>query len=294
MPLPELTELTGVAPSNINKTFRNTITLTKESQQYQTLKGVNTRNIPPVDFLYANAAPYAKVLASIDNDEKSPAIVFQQLSRGKVLSFPFYNLWRWQMRSESGEYNEFIRNIVAWVSNSADKSFSVQTEKNSYFLGENITIRLTAYDEKLAINRNLSPKLSIYSDKNKTVFEDYLVFSGQDYHKQVSGLSTGNYRYTVVDGQTGGSAEGRFLVSEVGLEGRHRGYNTPLLSYISRQTGGEVIAEEKLSDYVVPKGEVRRLIKAYEIPIYRHWLTIALFLLSFTLELFLRRKWGLL
>ena len=293
-PLDELYELTGIKESNVELLFRSTLNLTPESKQYQTFQGLDIKSIPPVDYYYVNTSLQAKVLAQLDNKEKSPALVFQQYKKGRSLSFAFHNLWRWQLRSADDQYSNFIQNITAWLSSTVDNSFTAQTNKNSYLLGEPITIKLIAYDEKLAVNRGLSPKLTIRTEDKKTVYEDFLLFEGEDYQKKVETLPSGNYRYEIQDVVTGYQTEGSFIVSEFGIEAHHKGYNQPLLTYLAKQTGGETIFEDRLSDFHLPKAEIQTIVKRYEIPLYRHWLTISLFLVSFCLELYLRRKWGLL
>jgi len=86
-------ELKGISPatsSNINRTFKSTFTLTKQSEQFNTFSSIGKKdfeNIPPVSFYYVNPKVEAEVLAQFDNDETSPAILFNNIGNGKILHF---------------------------------------------------------------------------------------------------------------------------------------------------------------------------------------------------------------
>jgi hypothetical protein len=293
-PLPQLEDILGVRASTIRQTFRSTIYLTPESRKYQTFAGLDPKTIPTIDYLYVEPLLQAEVLARLNNDEQSAAILFNSYKQGRVLSLTFYNLWRWQLRGEGEIYNSFVANFSAWLSNPTESSFIATTDKNSYFLGETVEIKLTAYDETLAINHTLNPKLYLYDDSGTLIEEEFLTFDSRYYTQTLEQLATGNYSFEIIDNQTGSKTEGNFIVSNIDAERRNRGFNFSLLAYLSRQTNGTILSEADLTGLSLSEAApvVERI--RFEIPLYRHWLVITLFLLAFCIELYLRKKWGLL
>ena len=82
------------------------------------------------------------------------------------------------------------------------------------------------------------------------------------------------------------------MISQNSPESRDTGINLSLLSYISNKTNGRVI--DKTNDIDILKAEKEIIQLGSEIPIYKKWYIIAIFLLAFCTELFLRKRWGLL
>ncbi len=293
-PVPELENLLAVRKSSIERTFRTTLQFTPESRRYQTFSNLDSDKIPTIDHLYVEPLLEANILGRFNNDEESPAIIYNEYNQGRVLSLALFNLWRWQLRGEGEVFNEFVTNVASWLSNPTETSFIATTDKNSYFLGEPVDIRLTAYDETLAIHQGLNPKMYLYDEDDNLLSEEFLVFDSRYYNITIEHLAAGSYKYEIIDSNTGNRTDGSFIVSDIDAERRNRGYNFPLLAYLSRQSNGSVLLEEDLSTLRFDEAQSTTERIRFEIPLYRHWLIIALFLLSFCLELYLRKKWGLL
>ncbi len=290
LPVRGMEDIFAASESGITQNFRGTFFLTNESKKYQTFSNVNASEIPPVEYYYVNPQMQAQILARINNDEQSPAIIYNDSGKGKSLYFSFFNFWRWQLRT--GSYNKFIDDITSWIANPAGIDFIAQTDQNSYLLGEKVNVKLTAYDETLNINPNLNPLMKLINEDEEVIKEDFLLFDSQHYTTSLEQLPSGHYSYHISDSQTGKSVTGEFIVSNIGADARNKGFNLPLLSYITRQTGGQTIGKDSSIDLPTAQKISTRI--RIEYPIYRHWLMITLFLIVFCTELFLRKKWGLL
>ncbi len=293
-PKESLQEIKASTDMGIDRSFRSTISLSSSSDKYQTFNNINADNIPTVNYYYVSTMLHPEILAAFNNEERSPAIIYNQYRQGRVIYMPFFDLWRWQMRAEDDQYNTFMANLSTWLANPAGADFFAQTDKNSYFLGEKVTIKLTALDETLSANPNLNPRLQLFDKDDSLVEEEYMSFANQNYLTAITNLSSGQYTYRIVEETIDKTAEGDFLVSDVHSQGRYRGYNYPLLSFISRQTGGEIIHHEDIDSFTTDAATQKTERVKFEISLYRHWLIITLFLLSFCLEIFFRKKWGLL
>jgi len=293
----KLEELFPAKKSNIRKPFSSNFYFTKESEQYKSFHFEDqdaADNIPPVDYYYVEPKLQAKVLAKVENEEQSPAILFQEYEDGKILYFAFSNLWKWQLWDMDENYTEFISDLCSWLGRRSSDRFVSYIDKNSYFAGENIKFRLHAYDEKLSPMRDLNAKLIIRNADNKVVLEKYLIAGEDRYFLEIESPDAGKYLYKISDENSGLETEGEFLVTADNPENRDRGFNIPLLSYIALKTGGKVISEKELEEFDLQKAIMKNKELRTEIPIYKKWFIIAIFLVSFCLELYLRKRWGLL
>jgi len=296
-PISQLAEMYPAKKSNIKKSFKSNLYFTEESKQYRSFDFNDQHyedNIPPVDYYYVSPKLQAKVLAKIENEEQTPAILFQEYEQGKILYFAFLNFWKWQLWDAEQNFTEFISNLCSWLGQKSSDRFISYTDKNSYFAGENIRFRLNAYDEKLSPMQNLNAKLTIRNTDKKLVLEKYLIARENEYSLEIESPEPGKYSYQIRDENIDQETDGEFLVTAYNPENRDRGFNFPLLSYIALQTSGKMIDKKNLELFDFPKATMKNEEVKTEIPIYKKWFIIAIFLVSFCLELYLRKRWGLL
>ncbi|MCD4792248.1 MAG: hypothetical protein K8R54_03375, partial [Bacteroidales bacterium] len=295
-PLDSLSDILPASASKIRTSFQSTLNFTEESKKYQTfnlIMGNTAENIPPVDYNYIKPKMQSKVLAELENEEHSAAIIFCNIEKGRILQFAFHNLWKWQLWDADDHYNKFIKNITSWLSSATSERFISKTDKNSYFAGEKIKIILNAYDEKLYPILDLNAKITVLDEKQKKVFQEFLLKDRDEYSCEIEKLDPGKYSYKILDEQTGMQTDGEFLITLESPESRDSGFNIPLLSYISMQTEGVVLNVKELENFEIGKAEIIKKELKTEFPIYRKWFVIFIFLVCFCLELFLRKRWGL-
>ena len=295
-PIKALSDFLPASKSNISDSFEATMFFTSTSKQFQTFDFNDenaARNIPPVDYFYVNPKLEANILAKFDNDEQSAAILFEKYENGKVLYFAFLNFWKWQLWAEGNNYNRLMTGVCNWLSSTPTQHFIAFADKNIYFTGEKVKIRLNAYDEKLFPLKNLNAKIMIM-ENNRKVYQDFMLAGNDEYVAEISDLKPGKYKFVISDDQTKYSTNGEFIVSAANPESRDRGFNLPLLSYITEKTDGEIISNENIEKFSFPTAKPQQIAFKSEVPIYRKWFVIAIFLFSFSVELFLRKRWGLL
>jgi hypothetical protein len=294
-PLKEISEILPAVDYGFRTTFESTFSFTDESKKYETFNLEEARsNIPPVNYYFVKPKLQAKILAKIENEELSPAILLMNYEKGKVLQLTFLNLWKWQLWGKDNKYNQFIANIISWLSRESSERFLTYTNKTSYFSGEKITVNLTAYDETLSPIHDLNAKLTVFDENRNNVYEEFLLAKDDVYRCEVGFLPSGNYSFQVRDERTGLETTGEFIVTADDPESRDRGFNTSLLAYISDQTNGNLFYPEDIAEFKFPEAQIMSFKKRAEIPVYKKWYLIALFLFSFCLELFFRKMWGLL
>ncbi|MFC1898238.1 hypothetical protein ACFLYJ_01570 [Candidatus Cloacimonadota bacterium] len=296
-PLDSISSIFPAIKSNLSNQFSSQLFFTEESRKYQTFRFEKqniSSEIPPVDYYYVNPKIQSQILAKMTNDQNSPAILFINYEKGKVIYFAFENLWKWQLRTEDDQYQKFMNNLINWIGRKDSERLIVQSDKNSYFAGETVIISAVAYDEKLIPISDLSAKLSLFDDKNAEIYSEYLLAADQEFSLKIRDLKTGKYHYKVLDDDTDLSTEGEFVVSAFNPESRDKGINAALLAYIAQKTDGEIINSESIETLSIEKAaEIDRELKR-EIQLYRKWYLIAVFLISFCTELFFRKRWGML
>ena len=294
-PVKSISNLSAVIPLDINNTFKSTFTLTNQSNQFNTFASIqnkNIKNIPPISYYYARSKIQAKVLAEINNEEKSSAIIFNNIGNGKILSFVFNDLWKWQLWDSGDSYNDFIHNIFSWLGQTNSERFYASLDKNSFYLGEDINIDLHAFDEKLSPISNINAEISVSNSNGKIVHQGFMLKANNKHYITISALPPGDYNYIITDKISNLQTEGEFMISHISPESRDIGVNRSLLSYISNKTNGKVL--NKANHFDISKAEKEIIKMRYEIPIYKKWYVIAIFLIAFCTELFLRKRWGLL
>jgi len=296
-PIAGLAELMPVTFSGIDRLFSSTLYFTKASQKYETFNFSHTgrdKEIPPVDYFYVEAKLQAEILAGLNNEERTPAIIFSEMGKGKVIYFSFLNLWKWQLRQDDNSYRKFINDISDWLAEDNSGRFMASTRKNSYFTGENVRVDLQAFDEKLNFIADLNAKLEIKDDMDKIVEAEYMQSGDEKYFLILKDLPHGHYSYYVTDEQRALTASGEFIVTRDNPENRDVDFNIPLLSYISQSSGGKLYGRNDLAKIEIPLEQAIKVELRSEIPIYKKWYLITLFLISFCLEIYLRKRWGLL
>ncbi len=281
--------------ANIQGQFQATFLLTKEAQQYSTfqidIKDIS--NIPPINYFYVTNKKTAHVLAKVDNEAQSPFILHQNYGLGNIIYFAGFDLWKWKSYLQNKSYDEFIDNLCNWVSHKNSDRFYAYTSKTNYFSQEEIKIMLNAYDEKLNPMNQITPKIKVYQAK-KLITEDYMTKTNNDFIFQIRSLNSGKYDFVVSEEGKRLETRGSFLIHSKSLEDFDKGFNYPLLSWISSVNKGKIIKATDIGNYEMPQVPPKTQKTTVEAPIYKKWYLISLFLFCVSTEYYLRKKWGLL
>ena len=293
--IPNLESLLPARKSTLYSSFAGTIRFTEESSKYQTFRWEDNSvipNLPPIDYYYVSPKIQAQILATVENDQQSPAILFQPLEAGKVMYFAFLNSWKWQMWLKGDYYNTFMHNLISWFGQQDADRIVVKPDKASYFAGEDVTLSLQVFTEQFNLSQNVNALMKLYDENDKLVKEDYFTRLSDTYKLQISDLPAGKYHFTVDDQVSRLTGKGEFAVLDFNPEWRDKGINKALLAYICRITNGQLL--KSADDVNMPDKQLQYQKIVREIPLYTKWYLIAIFLLAFCLELYLRKRWGLL
>ncbi len=295
LPVPELASVLPLQRSNISSAYQGFMELSPAAANYPMLNfdSAEMKTVPPLDYYYVTASRGAEVLATIDNAQKSPAIAASTQGGAKTLSMAFLNLWKWQLQSAKGGYRELLANSLTWLANTSQSGYEA-IHNSSYFLGEEINLRLRAQDDIRALRLDLNPELKVTGEDGKEVFRDFMTQSEGEYSARFVIDKAGSYSFQIQDKVSGEKSEGRFSVSDSSIESRDFDFNLPLLSWLTSDTGGRLFSPTQIAEWNPVPAQAREFEQREDFAIYRKWWVLAIFILAFSLELFFRRRWGLL
>ncbi len=293
--LAEMADYLPLSRSNVLSPYQGFVQLNAAAEMYPMLSqlGLDQAKLPPLDYYYCNLAPGSELLGVMNNPQKSPAIAIKMRGKSRALAFSFLNLWRWQMQSDSSAYQKMVVNILTWLSNKALGSYSA-IYKSSYMQGEEVVLRLRAEDDIRSRDLDNNPRISIYNAEGKLLEQDFMTRSGDEYRYESELNEVGNYRFEIREAENDKSSKGNFAISPISVEDRDFDFNLPLLNYLSGESRGKLISIEAVGSHEPLPLRIEEEILKREYNIYKQWYIIALFILTFGLELFFRRRWGLL
>nr|MDK2850977.1 hypothetical protein [Candidatus Cloacimonadota bacterium] len=296
MPLMDLAAYLPLLPSNITNSYQGFIHLQPNALDFPMLNPLaeEQSKMPPVDYFYLTPAKNAQILATIANPQGSPAIGIKSQGESRVLGLSFLNLWRWQMQSDSGGYQKMMVNILTWLSNKAIGAYSA-IYKNSYLQGEEVIIRLRAEDEIRSSDLDKNPLITIYDSEGNELRRDFMSRSGEEYVYHTNLTEVGEYHFEIQEPDQNQSSSGSFVISAMVAEERDFDFNLPLLNFIASQSNqGRIILLNQAQTFSPPPAKIVYQDQSRDFALYRRWYVIALFILSFCVELYFRRRWGLL
>jgi hypothetical protein len=295
LPVPELAEYLPLLQSNIQSPYQGFVQISEQASLYAMLNPLaqEISSLPPLDYYYVNSATGTEILGTMNNPQKSPAIAIKQNAQSRALGFSFLNLWRWQMQSPESAYQKMIVSILTWLSNKALGSYSA-IYKTSYLQGEEIQISLRAEDDIRSSDLDKNPQITIYDAEGNEQVRDFMVRKGDEYSFRTELAAAGDYSFVIREPDSQQKSSGSFAVSELAVEERDFDFNLALLSYLASESRGQLLYLQEAADFYPLPAVAKERIKRNEYALYKRWYIIALFILSFCLELYFRRRWGLL
>jgi len=293
LPIPELAEILPLKRSNITASYQGFLKWTAEADAYPMLEvPVSAKSkIPPLEYYYTLPSSGASTVVSIDNPQNSVGIAVKKGIPAPSIGFSFLNLWRWQMQAGDESYRNLIVNSLLWLANRGGESL-LPIYNPSYFLGESPIVRLRFQDDIRQTKTGINPKIQVFDSKNELVYEDFMTLEAEEFFTSIPINQAGNYRFEISEPESGRKSGGRFAIAQSSREERDFDYNSQLLAWLAYESGGKIV--HSLSDVPIPKPYKEERIENIEVALYKKWYIISLFILLFCLELFLRRRWGLL
>jgi len=244
-----------------------------------------------------------KTAKNIPLEKEIPVILSGKIKGIKSLIINGFNIWRWKLTltddtSLSEFFDRIINNCVRWLVNKEeDKQVRIYPNKEFFSSGEEIKINAEVYDENYEPVIDAEVKVEIRGENFIT--EKLLKSAGEGkYTENVEILEAGNYRYTgnaYYKERQLGSDNGNFLIEKFSKELLNTEMNSALLQKIAVNTNGKLYIPENFintfTDITLPD---EKFTLSWDFAFWDKELILLLIILFFSVELFFRKRWGLL
>ncbi|NHA07908.1 VWA domain-containing protein [Mucilaginibacter sp. HC2] len=213
-------------------------------------------------------------------------------------------LWRWQLTEYQNYGNrnatdELLSQTVQYLTANANRQrFRVYPAHNVFDEGENVILNAELYNDALELINTPDVRIEL---KNQTGKNYSFLFSrsGQSYQLDAGTLPVGEYSYNAgtQNGAQRFTASGQLTVKPLNLETRQSAANHQLLNTIAKQSGGQMLYPNQLSqlaDLIRKNDNIKTVVyedKHYSDIIDVKWIFV-LILLLLSGEWFLRKREG--
>ena len=268
--------------------------------------------------------PGATVLLTATDEasgKEHPALAVQRFGRGKTAAMMIGDLWRWQMHDEAqtGEQGKAWRQLIRWLISDSPEQIEMSVDRIPADANQAVKIGVRVNDDKFwpmenaAVNLSVrsltleNPREGVDSEMRQTsVLNTNVVHLVAEPSPSEVGLyeavyiprETGGYAVdaavTDMDGLTVGNAETGWSSDPASEEFRSLNPDRNLMEQIARQTGGQVVEQSGLLDFVksLPSKEVP-VTEEFTSPLWHTGWLFALAIGCFVSEWGIRRTRGL-
>jgi len=235
--------------------------------------------------------------------EKIPLIFTSKNNNIKSLIINGYGIWRWKLTltDESNLQNAFdrlINNSTRWlITKEEEKPVRIYTHKEFFSSGEDVNINAEVYNENYEPVDGAEVRVEITGDDFMT--EKLLRNTGDGKYTEILEiLEAGTYQFSgtaYYKKRLLGSDRGNFIIGQFSKELLNTEMDIGLLRTIADNTNGKVYFPGNLSTMAQDInifGEEYK--ETREFAFWDKKLTLILIAFFFTVELFFRKRWGLL
>lgn len=236
----------------------------------------------------------------IDGTTPQPIIATRRFGRGEVVYLGFNEMWRLRRIHDEKYYRRFWGQLMYRLGLShalgSQKRFKVTTDRDTYQVGNQMTVKVEAYDEDfqpLEVERLAGRLRLVADDEESPATEIPITTTGNqaEFEATVPLFVEGVHRLLVDDPVAKKTVEIVFNVEPVSIERRTAVRNVELQQELARQTGGRAFELQELAGLAedVDVTPIEETTYRY-IPLWNTWLTviavISLFLTEWTVRKF--------
>ncbi len=213
------------------------------------------------------------------------------------------DIWRWRAQTyrDTGDFSNFdtfMGKLVRYLSGNSKRD-RLNLEYNNLFEGSNAAIiTATYFDQAYLFDPNATLNITITNKDNANSSKRSMAIMNGYYQADLSDLSPGDYEFSINVEGGNISKNGRFVISDFDLEKQFVSSDYKKMATLANNTGGssffssqinQLIEELATKDTFVPRQKsVENVVSLID---YR--ILLAIIVLAFTLEWFLRKYNGL-
>jgi len=273
--------------------------------------------LPPVfrNETFFKPKPESEIAATIKVNNvaiNEPLIITRSFRNQKQVAVLGYNLYRWKLLGYAQDialgkedkpdlFTTFFKNTFRWLSVALqDKNIIIRTTKSNYTSGEEVEFFAQVYDAAYTPLDNAEVSVEISGENSKATLVLSSIGNGR-YRETAGILPSGDHYFdgvVTVDGNRLGKDNGRFSVGDIPLEYSELTMNIDLLRNIAERTGGKFYLPENANDFIddleaLKDFRPKPIVKRSEFVLWNLPWLLAISILCFATEWFMRKRWGM-
>ncbi len=282
------------------KTATTPVEANQQNSGHPVLRDVETSlawmQLPPIQYDFSKIdlhSSFKPLLVASELKEQPVVAISDDLSAALLIGVDF---WRWQMMTDSPNYSQLLLNTTGYLTtNIDDANIQISPQKKIFMVGETVNLSGPVYD----LQGEIVPKATVsvaFKKDSALVDEFFLNWERHNFKGSYLLKTPGEYRVEI-EASSGGHLIGKdtttIKVMERVLEFTETGQNRPLLRYIARESGGELITFEEIRH--IPgtlKQEHPIKYEKREVNFYSNKLIFALLLGLLVIEWIIRKYFG--
>ncbi|MDP4198488.1 MAG: hypothetical protein Q8922_00880 [Bacteroidota bacterium] len=250
-----------------------------------------------------------------------PLIIARHIGHARQLAVTGYGLWQWKLTSFGREkaYTKkgdttagamsaldlFLSNSTRWLTTEeVNKRLRIEPNRKVYQAGERIDFLAQVYDESYVPieHADVTARVSGGSLTKPIDLAFEATGNGRFIANIPEGLPKGDYSYTgtaTKDGRAIGGDDGRFNVGDFNIELAEPRMRSDILRAIADRTGGKFYTPETAGNllhdlYASSRFAAKTITNTRDFELWNSWPLLALALLFFSTEWFIRKRLGML
>jgi len=221
---------------------------------------LNFENYPPLESEFGNITFNTAVNTAIfktlnGNTTGFPQLITLENAEEKHGLLLGEGLWRWRAQNylDTGgfqEFDGFISKLVQYLSSNKRRQRLVVDYKSFYNSTDEIILAAQFFNKSYEADNsaNLSIQLKNTSTNESNSYP--MLFSDNGYRIDLSGMSSGNYEFTVSNEQERIQQSGRFKVVAFDIEQQFLRPNVTRLQNLATNSGGALFDESSVSELI--------------------------------------------
>ena len=261
------------------------------------------KDLPPLDGANKFSSLKDGALELARSAQGFPLLVAQPFGRGRTIAFAADSTFLWYLNGNMEEHQRFWQQVIFWLAHKdeqQDQSVWVKLDTRRARVGQPVGMTFGARDKDKRPIDDAEFKIEIVGPENRR-FAITPQRSGTEHlAKFLETAKAGEYTVRVSATKAGQAiglpAESRFIVFEQDLELYNPAADPVLLEEISHITGGVSVPPEELAHHLARlarQGLSLEVTQTRRLSLWDNSPLLLLFVLTLTLEWFLRKRSGL-
>lgn len=262
-------------------------------------------SLPPLFWMdgSSTAKPAATVLATRltlgSGADKLPVIVMQRYGAGKVWYHATDETWRWRFRQGDTYFGRYWNQVIRFLSRSSQagqsRTAELLVDRKEYEQGETVRLTVRLLDDRIVASQpdEVAVIVERTGGDQRRVPLTRVGPTNSMFEGEVSGLAEGSYRaWLASPAVTGSPPSQEFQIVLPQHELRITRLDLAELQQAVRLTGGQLFTisdADQLPDRLPLSPPVAVSIES-QVPLWNHWLVLALAVLLLTTEWLVRKR----